>query len=119
MTRRNRSRGKANRAGMLEQLQQMQEQMAETQAALEQEEMEVSVGGGALHITITGHQRIRAISIDPDALDMDDDEWLSDLQDLLVAGVNQAIEQSQLRSAQKLEGITGPLGNLSLDNFLR
>ena len=119
MSRRKRGRSKANRAGMVEQLQQMQQQMAATQAELEQEEMEVSVGGGALRITITGHQRIRAIRINSDAMDLDDEEWLVDLQDLLVAGVNQAIEQSQLHSAQKLEGITGSMGNLSLDSFLR
>ena len=118
MTRRNRGRRPPSRDGMLEQLQQMQQQMAETQAALEHEELEVSVGGGALRITITGHQRIRAIHINPDALDMDDEEWLGDLQDLLVAAMNQAIEQSQSLSAQKLEGITGSLGDMSLDNLL-
>ncbi len=106
------------RSGMLEQFQQMQKQMADAQAALEHEELEVSVGGGALRITITGHQRVRAIHIDPNAMDMEDEEWLSDLQDLLVVAVNQAIEQSQSLSAKKLEGITGSMGDLSLDNLL-
>ena len=119
MSKRNRARGKKGRAGMMDQLQQMQQQMAATQASLEQEELEISVGGGALRITITGHQRVRSIMINEDALDLADEEWLTDLQDLLVAGVNQAIEQSQLRSAQKLEGITGSLGDLSLDILLR
>lgn len=119
MSKRNRARSKRGRAGMMEQLQQMQEQMAATQASLEQEELAVTVGGGVLRITITGHQRIRSIEINADALDLADEEWLTDLQDLLVAGVNQAIEQSQLRSAQRLEGITGSLGDLSLDNLLR
>ena len=32
------------------------------------------------------------------------------LQDMLVAGVNSAIEQSQALSAQRMEGITGGVG---------
>ena len=118
MRRQSRKNKRPNRAGMMEQLQQMQQRMAETQAALENEEIEVSVGGGAIEITITGHQRVRSIRILPDALDLEDEEWLTDLQDLLVAAVNQAIEQSQHHSAQQLEGITGSLGDLSLDNLI-
>jgi len=99
-------------AGMLKQLQKMQQDMAEAQAALETETVEVSVGGGALTIVITGHQRIQSIKINPDAIDTSDEEWLTDLQDLLVAGVNQAIEQSQTMAADRLESITGGLGNI-------
>ena len=99
-------------AGMLKQLQKMQQDMADAQAALEHETVEVSVGGGALTIVITGHQRVEAITINPDAIDTDDEEWAVDLQDLLVAGVNQAIEQSQTMAAERLEAITGGMGNI-------
>lgn len=99
-------------AGMLKQLQKMQQDMADAQAALETETVEVSVGGGALTITITGHQRIEGIKINPDAIDTGDEEWIADLQDLLVAGVNQAIEQSQTMAAERLESLTGGLGNI-------
>ncbi len=42
------------------------------------------------------------------------------LQDLLVAAVNQAIEQSQAMAAERMEGITGGLGGLGggLDSLL-
>lgn len=99
-------------AGMLKQLQKMQQDMVEAQEALEHETVEVSVGGGALTIVITGHQRIQSITINPDVIDTDDEEWLTDLQDLLVAGVNQAIEQSQTMAAERLESITGGMGNI-------
>lgn len=99
-------------SGMMAQLQKMQQDMADAQAALEHETVEVSVGGGALTIVITGHQRIQAITVNPDAVDTDDEEWVNDLQDLLVAGVNQAIEQSQTMAAERLESITGGLGNM-------
>jgi nucleoid-associated protein EbfC len=97
---------------MMKQLQKMQQDMAEAQAALEHETVDVSVGGGALKIVITGHQRIQSIKINPDAIDTDDEDWMEDLQDLLVAGVNQAIEQSQTMAADRLESITGGLGNM-------
>jgi nucleoid-associated protein EbfC len=93
--------------GMMKQIQKMQQDMAEAQAALEHETVEVSVGGGALTIVITGHQRIQSININPDVIDTDDDEWVNDLQDLLQTGVNQAIEQSQAMAAERMESITG------------
>ena len=93
-------------------LQKMQQDMAEAQENLEHETTEVSVGGGAIKIVITGHQRVQSVEIDPDVIDMEDDEWMTDLQDLLVAAVNQAIEQSQAMAAERMEKITGGLGDL-------
>lgn len=99
-------------SGMMAQLQKMQQDMAEAQAALEHETVEVSVGGGALTIVITGHQRVQSIKINPDAIDTSDPEWVNDLQDLMLLGVNQAIEQSQAMAAEKMERITGGLGSI-------
>ncbi|MCY4539526.1 MAG: YbaB/EbfC family nucleoid-associated protein [Chloroflexi bacterium] len=93
-------------------LQKMQQDMAEAQESLEQETVEVTVGGGAIKVVITGHQRVQSVEINPDVIDMDDEEWLNDLQDLLVAAVNQAIEQSQAMAAERMERITGGLGNI-------
>ncbi len=98
--------------GMMRQLQKMQEDMVTAQEALANETVEVSVGGGAVTITITGHQRVQAVSIKPEALDTSDPEWLTDLQDLLVVAVNQAVEQSQTMAAQRMESITGGLGDI-------
>lgn len=98
--------------GMMRQLQKMQEDMVAAQQALENETVEVSVGGGAVTIVITGHQRVRSVTIKPEAIDTSDPEWLTDLQDLLVVAVNQAIEQSQTMAAQRMESITGGLGDI-------
>ena len=92
---------------MMGQVQQMQEQMKVQQESLEKEMLTVTAGGGAISIDITGHQRIKNIEIEDDLIDPDDKEML---QDMLVAAVNQAIEQSQALSAQKMEGITGNMG---------
>ena len=101
-----------NMGGMMQQLQQMQQDMEKAQTELESETVEVSVGGGALTIVITGHQRVQSIQINPDIIDVEDEDWATDLQDLLVAAVNQAIEQSQTMAAEKMENITGGLGNM-------
>jgi DNA-binding YbaB/EbfC family protein len=101
-----------SQAAMLRQIQKMQEDMENAQQSLETETVEVSVGGGAITVVITGHQRVQDIKIDPQAIDLEDEEWLNDLQDLLVAAMNQAVEQSQMMAAEKMEAITGGLGNM-------
>lgn len=104
--------GKPKKAGpgdMLAQVQKMQEDMAAAQAALENETLTITAGGGAIRITITGHQRVQSIAIEPELLVPAEAEFL---QDMLVAGVNSAIEQSQAMAAQRMENITGSIGGM-------
>lgn len=89
-----------------QQIQQMQSEMLKAQEALADEIVEVSAGGGAVTIVITGHQEIRSISLKPEVVNPEDIEML---QDLLVAAINQAVQQSQAMAAQRLEGLTGGL----------
>jgi len=104
--------GAGGQAGMMRQLQKMQEDMAAAQAALETEILTVESGGGAIKIEISGHQRVQSVTINPAALDTSDPEWASDLQDLLVVAMNQAIEKSQERAAERMEAISGGLNNM-------
>lgn len=99
-------------SNLMAQVQEMQAQMAAQQEALEHETVSVTAGGGAITVVITGHQRLQAIEIQPELVDPDEIEML---QDLLVAAVNAAIEQSQAMAAQKMENLTGGLG---LDDLL-
>lgn len=99
-------------AGMMRQLQKMQEDMLAAQEALANETVEVSVGGGAVTIVITGHQRVQSVTVKKEMIDLTDEEWLTDLQDLLVLAVNQAVEQSQTMAARRMEDITGGLGSV-------
>jgi len=98
--------------GMLKQIQKMQTDMVAAQEALANETVDVSVGGGAVSISITGHQRIKSITINKDVIDTTDAEWVADLQDLLILAVNQAVEQSQSMAAERMEAITGGLGGM-------
>ena len=108
--------GGGNPNDMMRQLQKMQqkmqEDMAAAQEALAHETVEVSVGGGAVTVVITGHQRVQSIALKKEMIDTTDDEWLSDLQDMLVIAMNQAVEQSQTMAAEKMDSITSGLGNI-------
>jgi DNA-binding YbaB/EbfC family protein len=93
--------------GMLGQIQKLQADMLKAQESLADETLEVTAGGGAITIVITGQQRVKSITLQPEVVDPAD---LDMLQDLLVAAVNEAIERSQAYAAQKLQGLTGGLG---------
>ena len=79
---------------LLKQAQQMQSEMMAAQENLKNEEVEASSGGGMVKVTISGDMVIKDITIDPDAVDPEDAEMLSDM---VLAAVNEAI-----RSAQEL-----------------
>jgi DNA-binding YbaB/EbfC family protein len=98
--------------GMMAQLQKMQEEMAETQDALATELLTVTAGGGAITVVVTGDQRIESIEIDPDLLDPEEQEML---QDLIVAAVNQAMEQAKDLAAGRMSNLTAGLGLPGLD----
>lgn len=98
--------GGGGMGNIAQQIQKMQQEMMKAQKELETETLEVSAGGGAVTVVITGHQRIQSITLKPEVIDPDDVEML---QDMLVAAINQAIEQSQAMAAQRLEGLTGGL----------
>mgnify|MGYP005845596505 CR=1 FL=1 len=92
--------------GMLKQIQKLQQDLLKTQEALAEETIEVSAGGGAITVIITGQQRIESVRIDPKAVDPEDVEML---QDLIVAAVNEALERSRELAAERLSSLTGGL----------
>jgi nucleoid-associated protein EbfC len=98
--------GAGGMGNFAQQLQKMQAEMQKAQEELGDETVEVSAGGGAVTIVITGHQRVRSLKLKPEIVTPDDVEML---EDLLLAAINQAIEQSQTMAAQRLDGLTGGL----------
>jgi DNA-binding YbaB/EbfC family protein len=102
--------GGMNPGNMGKMIQKMQQDMLAAQQALETETVEVVKNG--ITVVITGHQRVQSITVDPKIIDTSDEEWLTDLQDLLVVAVNEATEQSQAMAAARMEAITGGLGSI-------
>jgi DNA-binding YbaB/EbfC family protein len=99
--------GGGSPAGMADQLKRLQQDMADTQEALGEETVEVTAGGGAIKIVMTGHQRVKSLTIDPEVINPEDVEML---QDLVTAAVNEAIEKSQSMAAERMSGLTAGLG---------
>lgn len=94
-------------SAMLQQAQKMQEDMAALQEELEAREYTVSAGGGAVTVKINGKKQILALDIEPEIVDPDDIETLSDI---LVAAVNEAIKRVDDTNSAEMSKITGSMG---------
>ena len=93
-------------ADMLKQAQKMQADMQEKQAELEAAEYTVSAGGGAVTVKINGKKEILSLDIEPEIVDPDDIEMLTDI---LVAGVNEAIKKVENTNAEEMQKVTGQM----------
>jgi DNA-binding YbaB/EbfC family protein len=96
---------------MLQQVQQMQAEMAKAQEELATETVEASVGGGMVTVIANGAGEIVSVKIKPEAIDPDDPETL---EDLVLAGVNEALRNAQELMQSRLGGALGGLGGLGL-----
>ena len=98
--------GAQNMQAMIRQAQKMQEDMAAKQAELDEREYDISAGGGVVNVKINGKREILAIDLEPEIVDPDDIETLSDI---LVAAVNEAIKRVDETNNAELNKITGPM----------
>ena len=98
----NRPSGGSGQAGMMQQLQRLQQQMAEAQEQLAQKTVTAAAGGGAIKVTMTGNQKCQSVEMDPALLKEVDSEML---QDLVLTAVNLALDKSR----ELQEQVMGPL----------
>ena len=99
--------GPQNLNAMLKQAQKMQEDMAALQEELDSREYEISAGGGVVGVRINGKREILSIDIQPEIVDSDDIETLSDI---LVAAVNEAIKRVNDTNESEMQKVTGAMG---------
>ena len=92
--------GMGMNANMLTQAQKMQQE-------LQEKEYEAAAGGGVVTATVTGKRELKALEIDPEAVDPDDVEML---QDMIVAAVNEALRAAENDAASTMQKLTGGLG---------
>jgi len=102
-----------NMQQMMRQVQKMQQDMLQAQEQLKNEEVEASAGGGMVTVKVSGDLVVKAITIDPEAIDPDDPEMLSDM---VLAAVNEGLRAAQELAAKRMGGLTGgmDLGGLGL-----
>ncbi|MCL0041387.1 YbaB/EbfC family nucleoid-associated protein [Dehalococcoidia bacterium] len=91
---------------MLRQAQELQMKLMKVQEELENATVEVSSGGGAVTVVVTGQQAIRSIKISPEVVDPEDVELL---EDMILAALNEAMEKARELSAKRLGSLTGGL----------
>jgi len=89
---------------LLQQAQAMQQQLVKAQEEAKQKTVEASAGGGMVTVTFTGGLELRAITIDPQAIDAKDPTML---QDLVIAAINQGIQRAQELVAHEMAALTG------------
>ena len=92
---------------LMKQAQQMQAQMAKAQAELEEKTVEVTAAGGKIKVTANGAGEILSIKIDKAIVDPNDLEFL---EEVVLAGVQQAIEQGKALAQTEMAKIAGGLG---------
>ena len=96
---------------MLQQVQQMQEQVAKAQEELATQTVEASAGGGMVTVTANGALQITEIKIAKEAIDPDDPDMLADM---VLAAVNEALRSAQGLMESRVGGMIGGLGGLGL-----
>ena len=94
---------------MMAQVQELQAKLVQAQENLGELTVEVTTGGGAVRLVMSGTQECREVSIDPDLLEAGDVEMI---QDLILLAINQAVDESQALAAKQLGPLAGGLGQL-------
>ncbi len=98
-----------NIAKMMKQAQQMQGKLQKVQAELAEREVEATAAGGKVTVTATCSGDIRAIKIAPEIVDPEDVEIL---EDIVLSGVKQAIEEGRKVMEEEMGKVTGGLGQM-------
>jgi DNA-binding YbaB/EbfC family protein len=91
---------------LMKQAQQMQQKMMKLQEEIAQKTLDASVGGGMVTVTVNGKSEVLRIKIEPQVVDPNDVEML---EDLIVAGVNEAVRKAQEMMAEEMSKLTGGL----------
>lgn len=95
--------GGGNMGQMMKQVQQMQKKMEEAQKEVEETVLTASAGGGMVEVEVSGKKEVLAVKIDPEAVDPEDVEML---QDMILTAVNDALNQIEQLSDEKMGKFT-------------
>ncbi len=94
------------RMNMMKQIQEMQAQLEAKQAEIEATDFTASAGGGAVEVTVSGSHEIKSIKMQPDVVDPEDIEMLSDL---IIAAANEAMRKAEDAMEQAMNAAKGGL----------
>lgn len=89
-------------AGMMKQVQQMQENVKKVQDSLAMIEVEGQSGAGLVKVTMTCKNDVKRVVIDPSLFGDDKDM----LEDLVAAAVNDAVRKAEATASEKMAAVT-------------
>lgn len=106
---------RAQMQSMLKKAKKMQEDLAKAQEEVKAATVDVTVGGGAVSLTMNGEKQITSLKISKDAIDPEDSEML---EDLITTAVNEASRKADAMAKEKMEKATGGFGGMGLPGGL-
>lgn len=91
---------------LMKQANQMQAKMKKLQEELALREFDGTSGGGAVKVTVTGNNLVKAVVISPDVFSAGDAEIL---QDMVASATNDALKNAKTIVDQEMSKVTGGL----------
>jgi len=89
-------------ADMFGKITDLQGKVKEAQERLGEVIVEADAGGGMVKVKANGKRELISIEVDRDVIDPDDKEML---EDLIVAGVNKALEKAEEAGKEKMQEV--------------
>ena len=106
--------GKQNVNDLMRQAQQMQEDMQNKQAELEEREFSVKAAGGMVEVLMRGDYQVVSLKVNPEIVEPDDVEML---EDMVAAAFNEAVRTVKETSEKELEAISSGLNLPNIPGF--
>jgi DNA-binding YbaB/EbfC family protein len=97
--------GLPNFGDMMKQIQQAGEKMQDVQKQLEKIVAHGEAGGGMVKVSVSGKQKLLSLKIDPDIMDAEM------VQDLVLAAVNNALDESARLAQEEISRAAGGMMN--------
>lgn len=98
--------GAGNIQQLARQAQKMQDEMTAATEELNAKEYSATAGGNAVKVTVSGEMEVKTIEIQPEVVDPEDVEMLSDL---VIAAVNEALRAASKDKEETMDKISGGL----------
>ena len=94
---------KGGMSSMIKKAQELQSKMEKAQAELNSIEIEGQSGGGMVTVRVNGHKEVVSLDIDAEILKEDKEM----VEDLIIAAVNQGLQNAGKAAEEKMNSITG------------